>query len=123
MNRYFDTEEAIEAALENLPEALCPWCKTKGAMARHDYPLAIRWQAVRPEGQASILRPRQHPWQGLRSHTHAVALRDAVGTVLGRNGADALHSGVALRSFDAEGVAGCRYGHVAQMRQPNLGVA
>ena len=36
MNRYFDTEEAIEAALENLPEARCPGCGTTGALARHD---------------------------------------------------------------------------------------
>ena len=40
MNRYFDTEDEIEAALENLPEAHCPWCKTKGTLARHDY----RWK-------------------------------------------------------------------------------
>ena len=37
MNRYFDTEEAIQTELKRLQEALCPWCKTKGAMARHDY--------------------------------------------------------------------------------------
>ena len=36
MNRYFDTEEAIEAELENLPEARCLWCRAKGTLAGHD---------------------------------------------------------------------------------------
>ena len=122
MNRYFDTEEAIEAALENLRQNRCPWCGTTGALTRHDsiWKYGARQYGLR--GKRVYCDPDSIRGKGC-GRTHTVALRDPVGAVLGRTGADALHSGTALGISDTEGLAGCRYGHVAQMRQPHLEVA